>query len=710
MKEKNNYIDSRSKFFNKAIYKTYMKRYAFIAVLYLFVTQVIINFLYISTNGKRYSIDIKGLAKNYKVVENISFYYVITITILSVIFALVLFSYLQNEKSLTMLQSMPVSRKSLYFTNYMVFITLMATVLFIDTILLSLHFAILSYPLGEITLFLLVKFVLKILLALAVFSFTVFIGMLVSNFVLQTALVMVFFGLPMILYSLVDNMFKYIILGYVSGQNYNSIDMKISPYYFLSEPFARGSYVDGNLFVGSFLNKGFSIFMIILMIIISFVIGYYAYKKRELERCHEFIVFDLAKQVIVTIMALILSLIFANLMLTINEIGSAVSEVSVYISAFLGALIGYVIMRLIADKNIKILRYLPKSLVFASFVTGIMVLVGSNVLGYEDYIPKVDEVEYAFLYPADRFSGRMSADLLDERMRELFYNLKNDDGIIKVDGNDIVLLEDAHRFLIDKQRKIVVDNFYNSYMGTYVLYRLKNGKSVKRHYMIKMDVEHALELRHTESNKRFLSEAYDAHINMLKNDMERKALAGAYISAYNTDQNLPALDDEKFDSFLAEYKKDYINELINKGYTEQALDLFKVTASSNYNFIVNSNFTNSIQWMRDNGYANVVDKSHIELPTSLSIYKEFEFDKILLMQIDDKDNVAKIYNILNTNKDNEVGTSEYKSSYYVKFTFRNGESIVKMYPIFDDGDVESVKGGRLLMEAVLSGVLDNIDQ
>ncbi len=285
MKENKYNTDTKAKFFNKAVYKTYMKRYAFIAILYFFVTQVIINFLYLSTNASKYKYDIiKGVDKNYRVVENTDIYYLLTITIISVVFALVLFSYMQNEKSLTMLQSMPVSRKSLYFTNYLVFISLMVAMLLLDTILLIVHFSFLAYPFGEIALYLLIKFVFKLLLAIAVFSFTVFIGMIVSNFVLQTALVMIFFGLPMILYRLADNMFKYIILGYVSGQTYSSFDMKISPYFFLAEPFARGTYINGNLVRGIFENKGFSVMLTILMIVLSFVFAYYTYKKRELVR------------------------------------------------------------------------------------------------------------------------------------------------------------------------------------------------------------------------------------------------------------------------------------------------------------------------------------------------------------------------------------------------------------------------------------------
>ncbi len=646
--------------FNKAFYKTNIKRFGFIFAIYFFITEILMDYFFIRViDVINYSENFNDASK-YEMLDGMGMYYLFSVTLLSAIFSVILFHYIQKEKSLTSIHSMPVSRKSLYFTNYAVFLSLMGVTMLVHFILVTIHMTILGFPLGEFFHIMAFRFIFVMLLALAIFSFTTFIGMIVSNFILQLALVSLFLGLPIIIYRLMSNIFSYIIVGYGNNIMGVTMDIKITPYYFLQDiVLFKGGFTanrfredinnTANYLVGINISW-LSIVLTLVMIVASITFGYILYKKRDLERCHDFIVFDKAKHIITFIIMVVLSLIFANIIGTISISDGTGTVVSIYIGAFIGAMLGYVIMKLISEKSINVIRFLPKSLVFSGVALLLLLVVDLDVIGYENKIPDANEVELVSVYAGRRMIK--SKEELDERYGykgrsfrkdELDYSseLRADNVIVKLKGDDIAKFMDKHKELIQMAKKDYNNNLYK----VQVIYFLKDGKKVEREYSF-----------NTKDCRKFVQQfvAYDSNIKFLSDNYDKLVFDNNWkrgvIFAENTD--IIDIDAKVLEDFLEAYKKDIISN--TKGENKSLNNIVSRVngirdnddKNPTFSFQIDESFKNSLDWIKNNGYSaglksgSADDKENIsnkKMPKSIDIisyYREKDGETLMTIEYD----------------------------------------------------------------------------
>ncbi len=646
-------MNSKTSLFNKAVYKTNIKRYGFIFAIYFFITEVLIDFFYLgnTTIVSKDPSSSKVLDFLYYPIDDMGFYYLFTVTIVSVLMAMVLFAYIRNEKALTILHAMPVSRKSLYFSNYAVFGSLMAVTMAIHFIFVSIHMIIKGVPVTLVLGVMGMRFIMLMLLAMTVFAFTTFIGMLVSHFILQGALVMMFFGLPFMLYELFMVLLSMIVIGYDMNFSTDKLDMRLTPYYFLSDI----SFLYKDMFSG--FNEKFNLFhfriatlsivLSLVMLVASLVFGYILYQKRDLEKCNEFFAFDMAKHLITFIVVTLLSLILASIAGALSmDISN--SKLGIYIGAFIGVLIAYVVMKLIAEKSVQFWKFIPRGLIFGSLLCLILFVVDLDVIGYEKWTPARDEIEYAYIY-----SGSMPLSMIE---REHGFSSENMDSryswtplIAKLSGEDLDEVFEMQVRAVDIERGALdVEMYSRDSLG--IKYILKSGKVVERNYELsEMEVEDMLrECRNMSSNIEALSDDFDA--KMAEFAYQEIGIGGISSSVFD-------IKGDEIAGFLAAVKKDYINDVlgdVGEG-KSMLLAVYAYSPSNGYDELkVMSNYDNTIAWLKTNGYADAFDDdvakvervSESELPSEIYVYKLYaKGDEDLLFIMRDRSMISRCLEI-----------------------------------------------------------------
>ncbi len=618
-------MNLKKSLFNRAIYKSTIKRYFFISAIYFLVTEIIIDYFYLSTTnifiGNEIFTTNLELAINLTDIFNfISVYHIGATFFLAVVLAIVFFHYIQNEKALTMIHALPVSRKSLYITNYAVFLTLFTIPLFIHFMLISVHLALIGFPLGMVLAHTIPQFLLTFIAALGIFSFSVFIGMLVGNFVLQAALIGVFFAAPVVIVKLINVILSMFVRGYPNVIDDVTLDIKITPYYYFGDTM--------------FLSKGnyTSIMFTLLTIILCGIGAYYIYKKRHLERCHDFIVFDKAKTIITFIITLIVSLIFATLLGSIGSMFNvtAFGSVQFYIGIFFGAFLGYVIMKMISMKSVNFFKFAIRGVIYGLVGCLILLLIDFDIFGYEKYIPKKEDVKYAYYMNTTYLDME---NIIEEELEDWAFRSYN--SLIRVEGEDLDKFFEMHEGAINykgKNELFASSDDYMRYNSGTIYYVLDDGSTVNRVYNNGILTELSDELYSSKSNSQFRADVFEKIIKGVETGELNITMGESYGDMYPINENNAI-------SLLNEYKKDLqkFTKKENEDFDNIIGEISIRKGESYYlSLPISKNYINTYQWLEERQYYNITKSNKMPIEVGLSRYDEDGelIDSILVEDID----------------------------------------------------------------------------
>ncbi len=640
-------MKEKSSLFNGAVYNTNLRRYGFVFILYFFITELLMDYFYIGMSLRfDYADSTISELNTYfmpSLLRGVGQYYIFTLTPLAVVMGVVLFDYLKKEKALTTLHAMPVSRKSLYFTNYIAFISATAFTLFLNFVFMSAHLAYYHLEIAKVLGFLSQLFLLELLLATAVFAFTVFMGMLVNNFIIQIGLVMVFFGAPVIIYQLGSQLFQYLLIGFTVMREGVSLDIKITPYYFLADlifSYADQAHHWANNSISSGETWLISLILTVLLLVVSLVAGYFLYMKKDLESCHELIATKRAKAVITVLIAIILALVFANI-IGIFAISEAAGKAGIYIGAFVGAILGYLIMKMIAEKSLNPIKFIPKGLIFTAAILLVILAVDLDVFGYSNRVPEPEEVEYAYIYKNDwqRFDlEKLEHFYADSALARTEFDSRN---IAKLAGDDVAKLNEVHRRLILETREEEVNDRY----GTQVCYVLKNGKVINRSYVDLEQVDDAwmdtfAELRESPSNIEFLradtEKFVDTYIKSAR-EMVAANLAKPYFRGTFNDEYIIVSIDE-LESLMRVYALDRVDALNNENINFHSyIDMMEFGVGDKQEFFVMPEFKRTLDWLEAHGYGYMTRPAVDGEMENINIFSLRHGDRHLEYSIEDKE-------------------------------------------------------------------------
>lgn len=622
--------------FNKAFYKVNVKRFGFVFILYFLISEVLIDLFYMKVIGSEvWSYAVNPMRSKYVFIDQIGYYYFFSIFFLAFVMSLVLFNYVDNEKALTSLHAMPVSRKSLYFTNFAVFTSMTGLTLFVHFVLLTIHISLKGYVLGEFIGYMILKYIVVMVLALAVFAFTTFIGMLVSNFIIQAGLVFVFLGMPALIVQLFQPIVGVLLNGYTTYLNQISWDVDTMPYYFLFRMMKFFDYGEVDSYAGL---DPLSFSLAIILLVLSFVFGYILYQKRDLEKCHDLIAFKWAKKIITVLISIIIALIFANIVGVIGSITNTYKPALFYVGACVGMFLGYVIMKMISEKSLSMHKFLLGGIISAAIALTTLFVIDLDIIGYEKYTPELEDVDLAYVYTGINWIDAENIEKEYGFVEDSYsgYGI-NENRVVKINGKeDLNKFIDKHLDVADKakEEKIAYKNFY-------IMYVLKNGKTVMRAYGLDDETydEYMNYLKGLESNRKNLSEDFNKEI------LSRDYVEG-YASASGTGMVFMSAYDIK--EFLKVYKQDLIDFMTNNNklafgsssyieyeQLESVVHLSLVAEGSEtkrYEYLVAKSFERSIAWLKENGYGELFGeevkkveignkKSSVFKPKVIDIYK-----------------------------------------------------------------------------------------
>lgn len=549
--------------------------------------------------------------------EGVGFLGLFVVCMLAFALALVINRYLNVQNSAIFNHSLPVGKKSLYVTNYLTGLIIMIVPIVLVAIILVAEKYIFSFIMYR-CLHVLKWMALLSLCAIFIYTVTNIISMLTGS--------TVFAGLL----SGAALSFEYLIgLGIIATL----------------EMFVRGAYFMEGEFEDIFLNitpftriimlerKSFSmleIIMYVLIIIALFIAGLFIYKNRKTETATETFSFEILKPIfkyIVTFLSsLALGLIFV-LLTNYNIVGTIIGYL-------LGLIIGYFLAEMIIMQNIHVFSKYKGCLISIFALVILALCIKFDVTGYERRVPKLEDVK----------SANFRSDVID-----YIYDADGTNNVVfkntQVEGYEsIEKIIKLHENLVDTS----LSNFETSKLQNekdceierkYIVYELKNGKRLVREFNY---IE--------EENRELLKEVYEddeyqyaTYRKMFEYDKE--AFYELRLESNFIDTEISIKDIDKTDELISNIKKDALNQKyeninstslftirmysINKEEYERFVlenpnrskeDAKNYAKESVCYVNIDPTYTNTINWIKQNGYENALLFSKNNLKKAI-IYK-----------------------------------------------------------------------------------------
>ncbi len=591
-------MTSKTSLFNKGIYCASLRRFFWGAVLYfalLFISTSLVILLSINKDMTSYYLNNGRWALIFR--QDFTMLPMLLATVVPSVTALISFRFLHSKRQAIFVHSLPVSRTANYISTVLAGLTLMAAPVVLNGVIL----AIISlsgysqfFTVTSCVMWVLVNFLfLFILFAYAIFS-TVITGnsfaALGLNVVVHIFLLVIAGG-----FSTMSEEFLY---GY-AGEN--------TIFNFLSEnlpvPWLYLSFLQGNLKI--FL-KNFSLlamFAHLALTIIFYALALLLYKLRRMETAEDVAGFKCLNPIFKYLFTFLAALLGFTLFK--DRIAENWLLVTLIVALLSGII--YFACEMMLKKTFKVWRsykgYLGFTIVAAVVV---YVFLFTSFFGYEKVVPNDNEVESVAAY-------------------EYYYreNMPWSD-----DADVIEYVTQIHDYFISQTHTLNDWMSNENYLDmSYITlnYKMKNGDVIKRRYPVEYErkMEIMNELYGFESYRKAVDEFLTGDFSEIH--AIRVYENNATVSITDGDEALSLIECIKKDRSTLRYDEMHINfgpiwsfnleiEYIEKK-NQDMTDNDDVDLSVNYNdenrmrytnCQINSNYKNTIQWFKDNGYWNNV--------------------------------------------------------------------------------------------------------
>lgn len=573
----------QTSFYNKAIFKNNIKRFAYIGILYFVIHFLVVNFgMLMNTLGPTYTMD--NLL--YKIPSG---WDVFILFFLPVIFGIVLFRYIQDEKALATIHAFPVSRKTLFFSHMISFLVLFGIPLVLNTLISYAILVFKGYPASELALHLSTYLLGMILSGMTIFYITVMFGMLVGSSVLQAVLTYVMMAMPIAIVEFGKILIGWTLKGFSTYLDDEALHLLMTPYYTI------GRMVDINN--TEFLLKGFIV--IIVYLCFSVVASYALYKKRNLERHHDLIVFDFAKIGFIGLLTVLITLTLANML------GSMFYDnrsLGVYVGVFFGAVIGYGVTKMIAEKTVRIFVFYKSWIVVVGIFMLALVVVDFDLIGFESYIPDSDEVAYV-VYGEN--SNLRQGRIEDENV---LYGSEGNFELVFTDQSSIQEVINLHETAIysDQQEASYSTNIYRLDL----VYVLKNGRSINRMYENPQMEEGFARLHEAEGYKRGRLKDIEAILTHPKISTINVWGRGGQERNISKEKNSTLYEAYRKDFMVLSYREEVSYDSL--GTIDIAIKVGDDSNEQDYEILnyhslnIWPSFEHTKTWLKENGYEDLV--------------------------------------------------------------------------------------------------------
>lgn len=447
-------MQHKTSLFNKGILLNNLKRFWWIGIVYLLVLlfDVPLKILMILGNNTEESKRCMRFIFHFRSEAQI-----FPMIAVPVITAVALFRYIQNKKSADMVHSLPIKRLKLY-DNHIFTGVILLVIPVIITGLIALILKI-SLNLNDAEIYYTVRDILlwagtTILFNVFIFLFSVLIGMLTGLSTAQGILTYIFLFLPFGLSILIIYNLRLFIYGFSTNHHTENQLESFSPLTRIS-----------NLHHKPINLTEILIYIVLCMIL--YTLARFIYSKRKSESASKAVAFSKLQPIFkygITFCCMLVGGIYFGYM-----------QNNIYWILFgytAASLIGYYIAEIIINKSLKVFKNVKGYFVFAAVVVLVLLGINLDIAGYKKRIPDLDAIEN--IYFANYFYDY-----------DLNYESKNNTNFY-IEKENIENIQKLHKKLIDDSSYLA--HSPNSYDSICLAYNLKNGKQIKREYLIPEDM------------------------------------------------------------------------------------------------------------------------------------------------------------------------------------------------------------------------------
>ena len=475
-------MKSKTSFFNRTIFIKNILRFWPMWVLYLIILFFMLPVsLYHNTNPDffaRRELAESQLRNVANVVNNSINANFIVVFVMAVIFALLIFGYLYNAKSCNMIHALPVSRKELFTTGYLnglLFLIGPQILMF----LISLIVCIMNHVTNvEPLLYWLVFSVIASFLFLSAAAFCCMIsGNVIATLIYYVVGNFIYIAIRFLIWAVISTVsygMEYLVFNLTGFR-----DSAFSPLVYLVCNVGVHTVSDATGTAVGVEIKGMTIMLLYLIpAVLLLIFAVVFYQKRQLECAGDIVAFRWMNPIFRWVVAfgggVGLGLVFAGVFFASDR---KYPVILILFSAGM-TLVFFFLAEMILKKRFRIFhrKIWIEGIVSAAVVLFFVWAADVDLFGIEQRIPDTDQVQAAFLGAP-------------------YYD------VVLTEPEEIEQLEEAHQSVLDHKQEYR-DIYYDNQSGyvedddwvelsSYsITYYLKNGRSLKRTYMIPVSEEY----------------------------------------------------------------------------------------------------------------------------------------------------------------------------------------------------------------------------
>ncbi|MBQ8002801.1 MAG: hypothetical protein IJ297_05100, partial [Clostridia bacterium] len=469
---------------------------------------------------------------------------------------------------------------------------------------------------------------LVILLSLFImFSISTFSAMCTGNSFALIVINAIFIFAPLFIASIAETILVEFLFGYTYDRGFLSFAEAINPAVFIGDCGERISRMEP-------INVT-KLIVFLAVAVILYIAGYLLYKYRHSETSEEVAGFKVLNPVFKYFVTFSGTLAVFSLFLEFIA-GKPVLFTFIVI---LASIIFYFGSEMILKKTVKVWHTYKGYLVFGAVFSALVLFVGlTSVCGYETYVPDIDDVESVAIYN--------------------YYYLDEEPFTVNTELNQYII--DVHHDLVKKENISILNHYDYQDTRIHISYKLKNGKTISRRYGVSIAERNRImtkvhsypeyrKVNYSVFNKN-IKEIHDISIGGFGIN-ETQAELKELFECIKHDFNLVS-----YEELVADGRYCYVYFVSDEPTTwVQAKDEFVMEYYADINFNITPYFKNTIHWLKEHGYMDVVvniidgDKGFEELilEDADSIRLSYYDDKTLVeCEITDKEDIDAIRKIL----------------------------------------------------------------
>lgn len=380
-------------------------------------------------------------------------YFIFCILILSILVGMLLIREVQGYRSNIHIFSLPFSKKNIFINKFFAGFVLIFIPIFVNFLITeAIYFAFGVNELMKKSI-ILNYYIMLLLICIIFFLQSLVLGIITSNSLFHISSGLLINFIPFIFISVLNSFLNVVFYGLHLE---DSVTLLTSNKSFIAYLFPLLSWLNSEIV---FSKAGFAGYIyLILTILIYFLLSYILFTKRKNEKATNLIVFDSIAEALKYFNT-------ALLMFGVSSLATMIAKgdiFTVFMWGLIGAFFGYYLSEALLKRNFKVYRNLEGYLIVVS-IWCIFLLISQTEIIFRHSPPKLEDVESVCI----------------SNNKKIIYDMEYE---FKAPRFHITNKETIKKILSLQQHITSLKRDYSKSDNIYIVYKLKNGREIKRLY------------------------------------------------------------------------------------------------------------------------------------------------------------------------------------------------------------------------------------